>query len=100
MGRCDQPEHAVEHEAPDDDHGGDCTERLGGADQVHAGLCRGGADREQWHERNQRNGREILKQQHREGKAAVAGGQLALLLEHLQRKRGRRQCERQSREQR
>ena len=56
--------------------------------------------REQRHQRDQRNGRQVLEQQHREGEPAVAGGELALLLEHLQRERGRRQRQRKPDEQR
>ena len=50
-------------------------------------------DGEQGGKRYQRDRRQVLEQQHAERHAAVAQGQLALLLEHLKGERGGRQGE-------
>ena len=57
------------------------------------------AKREQRHQRDQRDRREVLEQQHGEGEPAVPRGELAFLLEHLQRERGRGERQRQADEQ-
>ena len=57
-------------------------------------------DGEQRRQRDQRDGHQVLEQQHGEGQAAVAQRQLALLLQHLQREGRRGQRQRQPGEQR
>ena len=59
-----------------------------------------GADGKQRGERDQRDGHEVLEQQHGKRHAAVAQRQLALLLQHLQGEGRRRQRQRQAGEHR
>ena len=88
----------AQQEAADDNHPDDGEDGNAGALEIHARLV--AAEREQRHQRNQGNGGEVLEQEHREGEAPVTRGELALLLQHLEREGGRRQRQRQTDEQR
>ena len=93
-GRCDQRKEPVQQELADHDDHRDGAESLGRRPEIHGALDRR-IEREQGHEGDQGDCGEILEQEARKGDAAVPGGQLALLVEHLDGEGGRRQRERQ-----
>ena len=85
---------------PGDDDADHDRQRLAGRQQIHLGRSTGRCHREQRRQRDQRNCGQILEQQDRECEPPVLCGQLARLLQHLQRERRRRQRQREPDEQR
>jgi hypothetical protein len=89
--RCrNQTVEPAEQKPPGQDHAHNGADRKDGSTQVH-GRTLGASGGEQRHERDERDGGEVLKQQHGEGEPAVARVDLALLLQHLQRESRRRE---------
>ena len=82
-GAGDQTEHVVEGEMADEDDGDDRAEHAHRRHEVHLGARDHRARGKQRRERDERDRREILEQQHGEPEPAVAGRQLAVLLQHL-----------------
>ncbi len=80
----------VEQETPHHDHAENGADGERRGLEVH-GRPLGAPGREERHERDERDGGEILEQQNREGDPAVARIDLAILFQQLQRKRGRGQ---------
>ena len=97
--RGDDADRAGQQKAPDHDHAPQCSRSHAPRDLMSMGGS-ARAEREQRHQRDQRDRREVLEQQDRERQPAVTRGQLALLLEHLQREGGRGQRQREADEQR
>ncbi len=85
----------VEQVVAGDDHRRDDAEPLQAGQHVHAGglLDVRTGNGKQRRQRDERNGAEVLEQQHRKAEPPVAGGEVAGLLHDLQRecRRGQRQ---------
>jgi hypothetical protein len=82
--RRNQPEDPAEQKPPDQDDADDRGDRKGRGTQIHGRTLRTPSG-EQRHERNERDGGQVLEQQHGKGEPSVARIDLASFLEHLQR---------------
>ncbi len=88
----------LQQETPHDNHGGNGENGETRAAEIHAGLL--AAQGEQRRQRDQRDGGEVLEQQHRECEPPVPGRQLTLLLQNLQGEGGRGERKRKTDEER
>jgi hypothetical protein len=98
FGRGDHAEHGPQQVATDEHEADDRPEGDGHAHRSALGRRRrAGANREERHHGEHRDGREILKQEDTEGFLAVLRGELVFLAEELHRKRRRRERETEAR---
>ncbi len=94
----DEAHEMVEQIVPGDDRDGDDPEPSEAGDQIHFRRAVDGRDGEQRCQRDERDRRNVLKQQDREAETPVAGVEVARLLHDLQGKRCRRKGQRETNE--